>query len=934
MTEISTTKINANGSYSNYFQLGENGFKIYQGTSNPNNASLNPLPQNGDMYLCTSLSIVYIYDNTWSPIGQSSSNSNLFFYQNITQNNFQIGNDISFDGGILYCAININSDCNLYMPASSSPGTIIILKDELGISGTYPITINSQNGILIDNQSAINIDINYGSYTFLFYNNSWNIISAISSYPLNQLKLGGNFSAAYTPQGASTELSTINSFEYNSPLISTISTNQIISIITIKDYVYIPINFTGSIAHCITAPSNNVTINITQNGTFVGSLCFYSSTFGVFSSNNIINLIPGDNLTFTVSLSDSTISNIFFTLCGYTTPITNTIEPYIKIVNTLEPIIAETPFVFEGNVYPNNKNINFGYSMSNTIPPENPVLITPNSNGFWNGTLTFPNVLGTYFVWAEMYGTNNYTILEVIPNVILPSFVSINPPIAGLGSYGYASESVFTLNGTTTEQFEAGISNNNLPSGVVTWYDVTVQPFIIPPNNFSVGENICTVVRYKNHPTNYGVSANVVVTTTIPDDTYQSPVGTSLLQFTQNQIPLYLTQLCGTSQYAYSNAYGGNFSTPQYITGLSTETFTSNTVITNSNGNDGTYVVNFSAQNFNVNYSVQEGNYIQYTFTGIQNGPPPTNSYNYGELSNTTFTDTFGNISILGEITFIEEAGLPTLVSIDSPTPAINYAKLINVVTTSSGTGTTNQPLEIGLSNNGLPSGVSNWMTVSDTVTYGNNVKLGYYIPTTGFSNGQNISAIVRYSNYPNNYIVSSSIETTNVTTTPNTRGPIGVPLWGFSSVPSNITAYILDQNSSSSVFSVYGTTQYCASNSNFNGNTTTTYAYLDNAAELSPYTFCVFYNNVPTNFSAYASCVTNNLTALNGQTYDSSGTSGTLNNFITYVDTFDFVYNNNSLVYIINGGIGNYAENPCQISTTITDSLGNTFVLDPISFI
>jgi hypothetical protein len=312
MAEISSVKINANGTYSNYFQISETGAKIFQGSPNPNSISVTPVAASGDLYICTSIPELFIYSNsTWVPIGQSSVS---FYSENITISGIVIGSGITFSG-TLYAGVNINTASTLILPSGLAAGTSIILKDESGLAGMNNITISSQDSSLIDGQASVSIDINYGCYTFMYTGTHWTIVSAMSSFPLNEIMIGGGVANNYTLPAISPYLSYVNNFQSQNYVPGNISTGQVLSVINIVDALSFPENFVGSIASCITPPQGNVVINITVNSVYIGTLSYSANnTVGYFTTSSLVTTNPGDVIIFTVAVSDSTISGISFTI--------------------------------------------------------------------------------------------------------------------------------------------------------------------------------------------------------------------------------------------------------------------------------------------------------------------------------------------------------------------------------------------------------------------------------------------------------------------------------------------------------------------------------------------------------------------------------------------------------------------------------------------
>ena len=59
--------------------------------------------------------------------------------------------------------------------AAGVAGQAVVIKDERGTAGTYPIVINANGAETIDGQASAIIAINYGSIT-LWFNTGWHVI--------------------------------------------------------------------------------------------------------------------------------------------------------------------------------------------------------------------------------------------------------------------------------------------------------------------------------------------------------------------------------------------------------------------------------------------------------------------------------------------------------------------------------------------------------------------------------------------------------------------------------------------------------------------------------------------------------------------------------------------------------------------------------------
>lgn len=177
--------LNSNGTYSESFQLG-NGATIYQGPG----VLSNSIGQSGDIFTSTTLGILYInIFGVWTPVAESSSVV-LYALQLITaaygtSTSATIGQDTSYDN---YLAVEVNAPwctTTLTFPSSPAAGLYVYVKDLSGTANfNYPISIHDS----INNVNFL-IDIPYGSIKFLYTGSKWVIISALTSYPPNQMKL-------------------------------------------------------------------------------------------------------------------------------------------------------------------------------------------------------------------------------------------------------------------------------------------------------------------------------------------------------------------------------------------------------------------------------------------------------------------------------------------------------------------------------------------------------------------------------------------------------------------------------------------------------------------------------------------------------------------------------------------------------------------------
>jgi hypothetical protein len=458
MTEISTTKINNDGTYSNYFQIGENGITFHQGNNNPNNLTIVPSPKTGDIYINKSEAEVYIYNsNVWDAISSSSSNG--FYTQNITSSGVIIGNNITYID-TLFVTVDIASISSLLLPQNATSGTTFIVKDISGNASLYPIYISTQNNSLIDSSQNVVIDINYGCYIFLFNGNNWTVVTGVSSYPLNQLTLGGNFSSNISFDAIQNVNSYKNNYE-NYQYFQNISVNQTLAIIPFSDTIFFQENNFG-VATCLNAPSSEVIIAMKINGTFFGSLVFAAGeTTGSFV-NLDTTIHPNDILIFSVSLSDSSIYGISITLKGSALYQENIINPYISISTNTNSIQQSTNFSVFGTVYPTNSNVLIGYSESSTMLPSfiNNTLVPNFINGSYSSNLSI-STSGTYYVWAEISNSTYTANTEIV--ITEPLITITSYPTLIIGTIG-ANISVSGTTANVNDQILVTVSSSNDPT--------------------------------------------------------------------------------------------------------------------------------------------------------------------------------------------------------------------------------------------------------------------------------------------------------------------------------------------------------------------------------------------------------------------------------------------------------------------------------------
>lgn len=354
--------INANGTYSSFYQIGGiNGATIYQGNGVPPNI----LGNSGDIFTSTSLGVLYIKEGQlWVPA--TSSSSSVFYSIQMVTGNAVIGADTSYTSYLATLVAAPYSTTVLTLPAPKN-GLYVVVKD---ISGTasfnYPIQITD------DSDMNYNIDIAYGSVKFLYTGLKWVVISAMTSYPINEMKLGGG---PVTPYPLITIDVSPASIMYNTPF-------------TVSGSVY-PLD----------APVN-VSLSTNSSETFSNFIAA-TVTNGSWTVELTSDLSPPDIYIFAWQAANeilvASVSIIENDTVSIDTPPTNCYE--------------NVPFTITGEIVPSNENVQIGYSSSSSISPTSWTSATVTDET-WNALLSIPDV-GNYYVWAQIENTNVSVNAEV-----------------------------------------------------------------------------------------------------------------------------------------------------------------------------------------------------------------------------------------------------------------------------------------------------------------------------------------------------------------------------------------------------------------------------------------------------------------------------------------------------------------------------------------
>lgn len=174
--------INANGTYDTSFQIGGYaGATIYQGSGTPSNE----LGVNGDVYLCTTATAIYLKSgSTWITTGESGS-SGIFYATQLVMTSATIGASTSYTKYLTTLVHAPYATPTLTFPDSPSSGLFVYVKDISGAASiNFPIAVT-------DGTNYWYIDIPHGVIQFLYTGTQWVVISELTSYAPNQMELYG-----------------------------------------------------------------------------------------------------------------------------------------------------------------------------------------------------------------------------------------------------------------------------------------------------------------------------------------------------------------------------------------------------------------------------------------------------------------------------------------------------------------------------------------------------------------------------------------------------------------------------------------------------------------------------------------------------------------------------------------------------------------------
>lgn len=125
----------------------------------------------------TGVEYVYIDDGDslqWVQPTSTIAGSLNHYTSGITQSTFTISLYTQY--GPEYFGISSSVTSYINLPTNIVMGKSIVIKDESGKASLHPIYITPYSGEFIDNQTQIQLAINYGSLTFMRRNNNWWII--------------------------------------------------------------------------------------------------------------------------------------------------------------------------------------------------------------------------------------------------------------------------------------------------------------------------------------------------------------------------------------------------------------------------------------------------------------------------------------------------------------------------------------------------------------------------------------------------------------------------------------------------------------------------------------------------------------------------------------------------------------------------------------
>lgn len=125
----------------------------------------------------TGVEYIYVDDGNslqWVQPTSTIAGSLNYFTSNLNSSSQSI--TINSQYGPEYLGVSFGVPTYLHLPTNVVVGKTITIKDESGRASLHPIHIIPYNGEYIDNQSSLQLSINYGSLTILRRNNNWWII--------------------------------------------------------------------------------------------------------------------------------------------------------------------------------------------------------------------------------------------------------------------------------------------------------------------------------------------------------------------------------------------------------------------------------------------------------------------------------------------------------------------------------------------------------------------------------------------------------------------------------------------------------------------------------------------------------------------------------------------------------------------------------------
>lgn len=156
--------INCAGTVSNEFKIGKAGPTILHGSDDPANG----IGRAGDLYVKIDLQarMFVKQGNMWMASGDIAFG--------FVRDTIAMGETANISTAVTYFAV-VNSENEaataLYLPAGFF-GKRLIIKDETGKAGTYPITVYPSGNDLIDDAAFVVLDRNNGALN-LVYDDGW-----------------------------------------------------------------------------------------------------------------------------------------------------------------------------------------------------------------------------------------------------------------------------------------------------------------------------------------------------------------------------------------------------------------------------------------------------------------------------------------------------------------------------------------------------------------------------------------------------------------------------------------------------------------------------------------------------------------------------------------------------------------------------------------